>query len=390
MELRHPSSTRDRDQTYEILRRAFNMDVEREKWDPANPNEMLWQLYEGDDLLATSKVHDWGQWLGGGCVPTAGISGVGVAPQHRGRGHASALFHRLLNALRDEGFASTGLMPASTALYRGVGYEVASVWSERRVPTRALRDLPRATHITVRYATADDIDAMRACHERIAPQRDGWMRMSDQWWGSFRSMFDDGYGYAAVDGDEVLGYVWYRHEKDPLWGFGISLEAVIADDVDVYCALWQTIASSSTMVHHVRARNLPPENPLLLLMPEQDMDPGLELRYMARLLDVPAAMSARGFPLGLDAQVDIVVDDPIVVANAGRWRLSVHDGKGSAEPGGDGTATLDIGALSSLFTGWATPHTLRLAGRLRGGTDDDLASLKAMFAGPTPSLQLFF
>lgn len=391
MELRHPASGGDRDQTFEILGRAFDTKPdERPRWDALNPDDVLWGLYDGGDLVATAKVHDWGQWLGGRVVPLAAIAGVAVAPQHRGRGHASALFRRLLPGLRGRGFAMTGLMPATTALYRGVGYEVAAVWSERSVATRALRDLPRATHVTVRAATVDDIDAMKSCARRMAPEREGWLDMSDQWWAAFTTVFDDGYAYVAIDGTDVLGYVWYRHERDPAWGFGISTEGVFADDFDVYCALWQTLASSSSMVRKLRVRNLPPENPLLLLLPEQDLEPGLELRYMARLLDVERAIAARGFAPGLDVTVDVTVDDPIIDENAGRWRLSVHGGAGRATRGGDGDVRLDIGALSSLFTGWAPPNTLRLAGRLSGGSPDDLAALKAMFGGTTPSTQFFF
>ena len=390
MELRHPESDSDWDQTFEVLRRAFNLTVERERWQPNQPAEMLWQLYDGAQLLATSRNNDWGQWFGGRRVRTAAIAGVAVAPQHRGRGYASELFRRTLLAWRDQGFAQSGLMPATTGLYRGVGYEVSAVWSDRTIATRALRDLPRASHVQVRVATVEDLPKMRECMQRVTRTRDGWLDMADQWWSWWSTTYDEGFGFAAVHGDDVLGYVWYRHVPDPAWGFGISTEGVVADDVDVYCALWQTLASSSSMVHSLKVRNLPPENPLLLMLPEQDLVPGLELRYMSRLLDVPSAVAARGYPAGLDVTVDVAVEDPIIDANAGRWRLQVRDGVGSAEPGGDGAIELDVGALSSIFTGWATPETMRLAGRLRGGGDDDVAALRAMFAGPTPSLQLFF
>lgn len=388
MELRQPATASDRDQTFEILRRAFNAPRERrESWDARTPDDALWGLYDGGELLATARVIEWGQFFGGRSVPMAGISGVGVGPHARGRGFATELFRRLLPALRDRGFPISGLHPATTSLYRGVGYEVAASWGEVTLPTRALRSLSRAPHVDVRIATVDDLDAIEACERRVAAQYDGWIDISHAWWDSFRTQFDDFFVYIV---DDARGYVIYRQQDDPSWGYRISVEAVIADELDVLLALWHTVASSSSMAPNMTLRNVGPTHPLLLLLPEQDLQPSQELRYMLRMLDVEVAMSARGYGAGVTISADVEIDDPLMGDDCGRWRLSVDGGKGVAERGGDGSVRLSSGAFASLWSGWATPSMLRATGLASGGSARDLEALAAMFAGPTPSVQIFF
>ena len=47
---------------------------------------------------------------------------------------------------------------------------------------------------------------------------------------------------------------------------------------------------------------------------------------------------------------------------------------------------LDVGAFSSLYTGWASCAALDRAGRIAGGSGRERAALDAVFAGPTPWL----
>jgi predicted acetyltransferase len=331
-------------------------------------------------LLASAKVHDWTQWWGGRTLRLAAVSGVGVDPTSRGRGVASRLFGQLLPALREEGYPLSGLMPASTSLYRKLGYEVAAPWSQHAMPTRALHGLARAPGIRVRAATADDVPAIAVHEERAGASINGWLNPGEVWWSSFaRHEYDSGFGYVAVDDDgAIVGDMWFRQKDHPQWGYTVEVVGFAADTRDVLVALWHTIASSSTMSPQVIV-TAPMDDALHLLLPEQDFDTVKELRYMLRILDVPGAIGGRGYAAGLTASVDVEVRDAQVPANDGRWRVSVDGGKGVAEPGGDGRFVLSVGALSSLYSGWATPALLRSTGLLTGSGDDDV--LAALFAG---------
>ncbi len=105
---------------------------------------------------------------------------------------------------------------------------------------------------------------------------------------------------------------------------------------------------------------------------------------MTRVIDAVGAVSNRGFAAGVEARVDVELRDPLVAGNDGRFTLTVSKGRGHLEPGGGGGVAMDIGAFSSLYTGWATTSLLARSGLLEGGSAEERASLDAVFAGPTP------
>jgi predicted acetyltransferase len=153
-------------------------------------------------------------------------------------------------------------------------------------------------------------------------------------------------------------------------------------------AVWFALGAGSSTARTVRAKALP--DPLALLLAEPDVRVHEHLRWMLRIVDAPAAVAARGWPAGLRATVDLDVADEHVPDNAGRWRLTVEDGNSTLTRGGDGTVALGIGALSSLYTGYTDPRTLRRTGRLRSGDDAVLDALTTMTAGARPRLLDYF
>jgi predicted acetyltransferase len=107
--------------------------------------------------------------------------------------------------------------------------------------------------------------------------------------------------------------------------------------------------------------------------------------WMLRVVDAPAAMTARGFPPAVAAAVPLEINDSARPANSGTWQLEVAGGKGAltpaAAPAARGAAPLALGArgLAALYAG--TPvATLRLAGLAAGGAPDADAALDAAFA----------
>ena len=111
---------------------------------------------------------------------------------------------------------------------------------------------------------------------------------------------------------------------------------------------------------------------------------------MARVIDAPGAIGARGYPASVAGAVDLEIRDPHCDWNAGRWRLSGEGGEGRLEKGGDGDVELSINGLSSLLTGYASAGSLRMAGLLRGGTPRDHDLLTAAFTTATPSTVDFY
>ena len=122
---------------------------------------------------------------------------------------------------------------------------------------------------------------------------------------------------------------------------------------------------------------------LAFLLPEQSYTVHRRLNLMLRIVDVAKALAARGYPPGVSAALHVDVRDEMLPSNDGRFVLEVSDGRGSVRPGGHGRLLMHARGLASLYSGYMTPHELKLADLL-DGPDADLALASAVFAGPRP------
>ena len=104
---------------------------------------------------------------------------------------------------------------------------------------------------------------------------------------------------------------------------------------------------------------------------------------MLRIVDVVGALSSRGYPLGLNAQLEIAVTDSILPENTGHYILTLQHGQAVVQHGGSGTIQIGIRELAALYTGFCTPHELLPIGHIRG-SGADLSLLGAVFSGPKP------
>jgi predicted acetyltransferase len=105
--------------------------------------------------------------------------------------------------------------------------------------------------------------------------------------------------------------------------------------------------------------------------------------WMLRLVDVAAALAARGYPPGLQGELHLAVSDEVLPANNGRFVLRVAGGRGAVLPGGTGRVRLDVRELAAIYSGHMAPADLRFRGDIDGPASD-MALLGALFAGPRP------
>jgi predicted acetyltransferase len=341
-------------------------------------------------LVAMSRALGLAQFFGGRPVPMGGISAVATAPEHRGRGLGKQVVAGCLDVMRERGDAISSLYPATTSLYRQLGWEVAGTSVIRWIAPAALAGLPAPAGVHVRRAGPDDRDAIRACYRELAAQVNGFLDRPARLWDVYAVQSRDARAFVAEDGEgRTLGYLVYRQQGAPHSALGGPFGIVVLDHVALthgaQLALWRLLGSWATMVDRIVYR-APAEDPLLLLLPQQELHVLAEVRWMTRMLDAARAVEARGFTPGVDVQVELTLRDPRLEANAGRFVLGVGKGRGRLEPGGRGGIELDAASFASLYTGWADTGTLVRAGRLRGGSADERAGLDAAFAGPTPWL----
>jgi predicted acetyltransferase len=217
----------------------------------------------------------------------------------------------------------------------------------------------------------------------------------ERWWPERimgNPMQMDHHRAVVVRGDEgIEGYLSFVNEADQG-----SL------DVSFKLACRHLVASSAeglrSLIEYARGfRGLgtalvftgPPDEPLALLVDEQNVSREREFRWMLRLLDVPGALEGRGYPAASEEAV-IAVDDPMFPENRGPWRISAEDGKVSVSPAeGAHVRPITIGTLSSMYSGYLSPFDAARIG-LMDADDPAVPALARLFAGPAPFMLDWF
>lgn len=335
-------------------------------------------VVDGDEVVAAARFWDFGQWWSGRQVRVAGVAGVVVSPEYRGRGVGSKLMRGVLQRARDKGFPLTALYPATTVIYRRLGYEFGGGRYRFSFPTTDLRALG-GKEVPVRRATADDaqlfLDLVSKAHEKN--RSNGpllWpLRQVTEWLGE-----EDNFAYVAADGFVV--YNWS--------GSDLDVDELVAGSEATARALWATVGSGSSIARSVHAY-VSPDDPIHLLASYEAEKDAQVQRWMLRLLDACAAIAARGFAPDVAVEVDLSLDDPEVPANTGDWHLSVQGGSGQLSPGKGEGVRLGARGLAALYAG--TPMaTLRLAGLATGGSAAADALLDTAFAGSAAYMLDYF
>jgi predicted acetyltransferase len=353
--------------------------------------------FDGTLLVGSARYHPMRQWWHGKSVPMAGVAGVKVAPEYRSRGVGRALMTALIPEMAGRGYPVSALFPATAPLYRSLGWEIAGGRYETTVPMVSLAGLlapDRASSglagdsshvpVEVRRATADDAALVAETLGQVyGTLRELGPATHDP--GVIAAWLDDDDHFAYLAGDGFLSYRWADGHAS------VRVELLAAASAPTARTFWQLLGSHASMADTVRAC-LAPDDPISWLTRE----PAAALRqvgtWMLRLIDVPAAVEARGFPASVEVSVQFDLADDVLPDNAGRWRLEVSDGGGKvARVGPVGPAStaehgsgLRLGSrgVAALYAG-VSLSTLRRAGLAHGGdqpTDDALDS--AFGGGP--------
>ena len=314
----------------------------------------------------------------------AGVAGVKVAPEERGRGIGTAMMTRMLGEVAERGYPVSALYPATAPLYRSFGWEIAGGRYETVLPTRSLAALPRPDEsvtagrsepVAPRRATPDDasaiIDVLGLVHASL---RHCGPNTREPWECRHWLDYSGNFAYLAADG--FLSYRWARGGEE------IVVEQLVAVSAAIARAFWQILASHGTIASQVRVC-LAPDDAMHWLTREPDAQTHRAESWMLRIVDAPAAIAARGFPATVTASVPLEIRDAARPANAGHWQLEVAGGQGSLQAaGGEAARPLRLGArgLAALFAGAGT-GALRLAGLAAGGDPAADEALDAAFGG---------
>lgn len=327
------------------------------------------------------------QWWGGVRVPMSGIASVGIAPEYRGDGAAIALLHHTLKELHNHGVPISVLYPATQPLYRKAGYEQGGSFCVWEVPTDSIKI--REQPLPLKSIQPINHQILNYPYLQQAKLTNGYLDRHPAIWQGIVSTKEKETIFAYLIGteDQPQGYIIFTQERTEngtiLWVRDWTILTTVA-----FQSFWSFMAKQRSMVDRVRWKSSVVDS-LTLLLPEQTAKIQSQERWMLRVIDVAKALSARGYPPGIQAELHLDVQDDFLAANNGRFILSVANGRGEVTKGGKGELQLDIKGLAPLYTGLFSPYQLQLARKLVA-TEKAFLAATQIFAGVSPGMPDFF
>ncbi len=396
IELRQPGSDPESLRAYMLpIAEAFGETIDDSEFDADL------QLFEADRAIGAV---DGEAWVGGGSaysyrltvpgrreVGAAGITGIGVRPDHRRRGILTKMMHWLLDQAAERGEPVAILHASEGAIYPHFGFGLATLQGTFDIERSQLW-FGRPAEPVGRVRLVDPEEAFGIIpdlYDRVRLDAPGQVsRSSAKWKASL--LANGGFMRAKVGaksrvvlevGGEPRGYALYRTKPD--WGDRgpqneVTVMEVVGLDPAAERALWHWIAQID-LVSRIKAWRTPVPHPLFL---------GLhDLRRMAfmvgdglwlRLIDLPAALEGRSYEGS--GVVNLEVADAFLPANASRWRVEVTGGEAHVTPTTDSPdLALDTTDLATVFLGGFTFADLGRAGRVGECREGAIADADRLF-----------
>ena len=354
---------------------------EAEEWAGALPIEHFRIAYHGGRAIGGMNLIPMGQWFGGRAVPMTGIGSVGIEPAERASGAGTAFMRTVLEELHSSGVALSTLFPATQTVYRRCGYESAGHYIRYRMRTDDIDVRDRTLDVE---HTQDRAEIKRLYDERAWTANGTLDRGPFMWERVLRADKADAYLMIGANGAE--GYIHSTRQgtddRDQMNAHIVGLTRAATRRILTF------IADHRSFVGTVEWTGSPAE-PFIFQLSEPRVDVHWSFPWMTRIVDVPAALAARGYPDQIDADLHLRVHDDVLAPNDGSFVLRVAGGKAEVQPGGRGALQIDVRGLAPLYTGYASPDELAAAGLLEADEPARLTA-SAIFAGPTPWSADFF
>lgn len=311
-------------------------------------------------------------------VACAGLSWVGVHPDHRRKGVLSAMLrHHFEQVHEEEGTHVSALHASEPAIYGRHGYGLASLEMEvslGRGTTLTAPDLDgAAAAVTTQLATVSDPDVpkrMRECHlasaglgsvvgeagyyARVCHQLPEHLRNKEPW----RVLF------ARRDGVDV-GFAMFRrtHKWERARPSGeMSVWALVGDPAAQLALLRRLV--DFDLIGAVKVGTVGVDDPLLLWVggPRSTSDVATYDSLWVRLVDLAEALQERAWSAPCDVVVE--VEDTAAPWNDGSWRIRADDaGEATVErTTAESDVRLRVEALGGAYLGGGNLVALQRAG----------------------------
>lgn len=332
---------------------------------------------------------EMGQFFGGRSVPMIGIAGVAVAPEARGQGLARWMMQRALEEMYERNEPLSALYASTQPLYRQVGYEQAGYRMSFSQPIAEIdtRDRGGAWE-TISF---EQSERLHQPYRAFASRFDGpldrgpyiWKRIFD--WRDRKAT-----GYATVDATgSIDAYAVVSQKRKDNGRMTVELTDMAFLNAAGGRRLLGMLHDYASMADEVTFFGAP-HHPVFSLLGQYRATATFKEYWMLRIVRAADALRLRGYNPAIKAEVHFHLTDSTLPGNSGAMVLRVEGGNAEVSPGGRGELRLSERALASLYTGFASPASLSLAGMI-DGPDAALAAAGAAFCcNGTPWMADFF
>ncbi|MBN7438273.1 GNAT family N-acetyltransferase [Mycobacteroides abscessus subsp. abscessus] len=337
-----------------------------------------------EKFVGTAMYYDMTLGLPGGTEIAAAGGGMSlVEPTHRRRGIFRSMYSELLRLAQSRHYPVLVGMPSQGTIYRrfgrGPASQAQSLVIDRR---RATLCVPTRTAYTVQCReAAETVQVIPSLYRAYAAVTPGAVSRSDAWWDLY---FESGSIGSHIESRRFYfthpeGYATYRIQEHAGGSAVVKVEELCASTDEAHSDLWDAVLGLEAFDTVVAETS--PSDPLPLKLVDLRAARIADLRDVMwlRILDVPVALSARGYTV--DGEVVIGVEDPLDLSG-GTFRLRAIDGTGYCDRIDTDTKpdlVLTLDNLSSLYLGGFDAHQLASAGRLHVNNPSALSTAESLF-----------
>lgn len=293
------------------------------------------------EIVGSYVIIDYRFSRGAATIPTAGIQGVAVAPEHRRGGVGNAMMVHSLEEMRALGYPMAALYAFREPYYRKYGYEFVGYRLEITCPQNRFPNL--APTLPVRQISADQLELLAPAYEAFANKVGGVNRRTPEQWQ--RRMGQNAPVIYAV-GDPVRGYFWTPLDGCP-WGtmtFGEFVYADLEAHRNLISLMGSLLLNRSTATWYE-----PSSSPFLTSLLDQGIQAKLERPAMFRVLDVPAAL--RLLVPEESGEFTLRVRDDKLPQNEGPWRVRFTPDGVEVDRAANADIEIDVRQLAQAFFG---------------------------------------
>ena len=346
--------------------------------------------FDERQLVGTSMTYSLGMSVpGGGVVPCAGVSWIGVLPTHRRRGIMTAMMRWQMDDIHERGEPLAALYASEAPIYGRFGYGISNFREKWEIDAdNSAFESEVEPGGQIRFVEYEEAKTLFSpVHEQAMRRFPGMVTRSDAFWTArlYDNESDPGKPpkmfYIAYHGDEgIEGFAAYSIDDD--WVDALPRQVLTVKELIVlsdraYAGLWR-FCLDVDLVSTVKATR-PSDEPLVwLLADKRAMKREVGDSMYLRLVDVPEALSARGYDREDSLVIEVV--DQFCPWNNGRFLLDAGpEGAVCSRASKNPDVTMAAKELGSLYLGGVNARSLQRAGRIEDHSGDGVAKLDKMF-----------